>query len=77
MLKRISLYLVAALSISAVSGQTKPLSGPETVLPLSVLRDIINEVTGDLALPCPVALEGVENSTNLLEKMGFAKIEKR
>ncbi len=56
--KRIVLYLVAAVAISAVSGQTRLPSGPETVLPLSVLRDIINEVSGDLAFQNEVLLGG-------------------
>jgi len=59
MLKRTATYLVAVLVISAVSGQTMSPSGPDTVLPLSVLKDIINEVSGDLAFQNEVLLSGV------------------
>jgi len=59
MLKRIALSLVALLAISAGFGQTPPPTGPETLLPLSVLRDIINEVSGDLAFQNEVLLGGV------------------
>jgi hypothetical protein len=59
MFKRIALSLVAIIVFSAVWGQTARQSGPETVLPLSVLRDIINEVSGDLAFQNEVLLAGV------------------
>src|SRR5512139_304732 len=58
MFKRIALYLVAVMAISAVSGQIPLPAGPETVLPLSVLKDIINEVSGDLAFQNEVLLGG-------------------
>jgi Peptidase family M28 len=58
MLKRIALYLVAVVAISGASGQTEPPSGPETVLPLPLLRQIINEVSGDLAFQNEVLLGG-------------------
>jgi hypothetical protein len=59
MFKRIALSLVAVIAFSAVSGQTTQPSGPETVLPLSVLRDIINEVSGDLAFQNEILLAGI------------------
>jgi hypothetical protein len=59
MFKRIALSLVAVIIFSAASGQTTQPSRPETVLPLSVLRDIINEVSGDLAFQNEVLLAGV------------------
>jgi hypothetical protein len=59
MLQRIALYLVAAAAISGVSGQTLPPAGPETVLPLPLLRHIINEVSGDLAFQNEILLGGV------------------
>jgi hypothetical protein len=59
MFKRIALSLVAVVVLSAASGQTAQQAGPETLLPLSVLRDIINEVSGDLAFQNEVLLAGV------------------
>ena len=58
MLKRITFSLVVVVVFSAGSGQTTQPSGPETVLPLSVLKDIINEVSGDLAFQNEVLLGG-------------------
>jgi Peptidase family M28 len=59
MLKRTALYLVALLSFFPVWGQTERPSGPETVLPLPVLKDIIHEVSGGLAFQNEVLLGGV------------------
>jgi len=59
MLKRTVLYLVALIGFSAAWGQTAGQSGPETVLPLPVLKDIIHEVSGDLAFQNEVLLGGV------------------
>lgn len=58
MLKRMALYLVAAVAVSGVSGQVVLPAGPDTVLPLPVLRYIISEVSGELAFQNEVLLGG-------------------
>jgi hypothetical protein len=62
MLKRSTLYLVALIVFSAAWGQIMSQSGPETVLPLSVLKDIINEVSGDLAFQNELFLTAVNRN---------------
>jgi hypothetical protein len=59
MLRRTAIYLVALIIFSAVWGQPASQSGPETVLPLPVLKAIINEASGDLAFQNEVLLGGV------------------
>lgn len=59
MFKRTTLSLVVLIVLSAGSGQITQPSGPQTVLPLPVLKDIINEVSGDLAYQNEVLLGGV------------------
>jgi len=74
MRKRITLYLVALIGISAVWGQMASPSVPETVLPRPVLQDIINEVSGDLAFQNEVLLGGVYRN-RLPQEYGSAYFE--
>jgi len=59
MFKRRAIYLVVLAALSSLSGQTVEPPGPQTVLPPSVLKDIIAEVSGDLAFQNEVLLAGV------------------
>jgi hypothetical protein len=53
---------VVILSFGLVFSQTFRTPGPDTVLPLSVLMDIINEASGDLAFQNELQLTGVNRN---------------
>ena len=50
-----------------VFSQAVRTSGPETLLPLRLLQDIINEASGDLALQNKIVLMGVNRNRDLEE----------
>ncbi len=67
-MKKILIILVAlAAGFGFVFSQAIRISGPETLLPLKHLQDIINEASGDLALQNEIVLTGVNRIRDLEE----------
>ncbi len=61
MKKAVLMMLAILLTLGFAFGQVER-NAPETLLPLSVLRDIINEVSGDVALQNEILLTGVNRN---------------
>jgi len=70
MKKTLALACIAAVSLGLVFAQIIRTTGPETIVPLSLLRAVIDEASGDVALQNEIILTGVNRNRLPEEYMG-------